>query len=154
MILSFCRCVWRFWLDPKLWSNTKWNNWTWKWSHSWPVFAGCSQCSLLRYLRFGSLLLLNFPFPLLIRDTQDEFKNTIQSIWQKQWNKTESTVLFALLHIISITFTVSFPLFNGCISFAGHYMFVEASLPRRQGDLARFISPISYQPHKLCLQFW
>ena len=38
--------------------------------------------------------------------------------------------------------------------FSGHYMFVEASLPRRQGDLARFISPISYTPHKLCLQFW
>jgi hypothetical protein len=37
---------------------------------------------------------------------------------------------------------------------SGHYMFVEASLPRRQGDVARFISPISYATAPLCLQFW
>ena len=45
--------------------------------------------------------------------------------------------------------------FKICSLLSGYYMYIETSLPRKQGDKARFISP-SYKslPSGKCFQFW
>ena len=39
-----------------------------------------------------------------------------------------------------------------CLS--GHYMYIETSAPRKQGDKARLMSPSYKDNSDICVQFW
>ena len=43
---------------------------------------------------------------------------------------------------------------NDILLFVGHYMYIEASAPRKQGDKARLMSPTYTDNSAICVQFW